>query len=302
MRLKPNNSFTILSISTSKTGIWPISILLSFCLFVTPAISHELHNASKTLKIGIIPYLSARALIPTYVPLQKHLAMVLGRPVEIYSANNFRQFVLNARHGDYDLVISASHFARLLQIENNFEPILRFALNGKSLIVTSRTHPVSSLQALNHQAIAVPDKLALASIVAITFLKRNGLDETSNIRLLVVPSFTSAILAMQNGEAVAAVTAAAVLNKMPGELKDSVTVLADAGTFTNLIILASSSLDKREASLIRNSLLKLENDPAHGSKLINTIGFGSLITPTEKDMKQLDPYLPETRKLLENAE
>ena len=253
----------------------------------------------KPLEIGVVPYISARVLVGSYEPLRQYLERALGRQVKLYSANSFKLFYENARRGDYDLVITAAHFARLLQKDDQFTPLARFTAGGRGLILTTSTSTLNSIQKLRGQHIAIPDPLSLASIVCLTYLRENGLKADTDFKILEVPSFMSAILSVQQGEAQAAVTAAGALAQMPRELQESMKTLADAGEFPSLIFLAHPRLAAAKRELLKNELLKFSANSNEGKQFFGSTGFESLVPVTSSDMARLDRYSSETRRLLE---
>lgn len=256
-------------------------------------------HAQTSVHLGIIPYLSPRNLVKTYTPMKEYLENSLGRRVEIYSSGNFRQFQSDACRNDFDIVITAAHFARILQQKYRFKPLLKFADHGRALIVTSAIHPLSGLEALHHQTIAVPDKLSLAAIVTLSYLKNQGLDSASDFTLMLVPSFASAILAVQKGEAAAAITAGGVLEKMPADVRQAVTVLADAGNYPNPVMLAAPGTDNRNVRIIRSAMLKIGSNESLYDKVLEPVGLGRFTPATPRDMSRLDAYLPLTRQILD---
>lgn len=269
--------------------------LLAFA--ACPAIAHE-NPTPRTLEIGVVPYVSARALVASYEPMRLYLETALGRPVKIYTAAGFKPFFQNAQHGDYDLVITAAHFARLLQTEHKFTPLLRYSAGARGLVMTLLDSPVKSLQNLHGKVIALPDRLSLASIVCMTHLRENGLQPGTDFQLLDVPSFASAILSVQKGDAMAAVSAPGALVQMPPELRDSVRAVVDTGEYINLVFLAHPRLGKTTAGQLSKALLKFGNDTSEGKQFFSSTGFGNFIPATAKDMDSLDRYVAETRRLL----
>ncbi len=274
---------------------------LFLCLaltLATYAVSAEEKSAAKPLEIGIVPYMSPRILISTYEPMRLYLEQALGRQVKIYTANGFKSFLLNAQNGEYDLVINAPHFSRILQKENNFNPLLRFSPDSRALLVSAVNGPVKTTQDLRGQVIAVPDRLALAVIVALNSLRENGFKEGTDFKILQVPSFPSALLAVQKGDAMAAITGQTVLKQMPQELQDSMKIVLDAGEFSGLIFLAHPRLVKSETSLISHALQKFVTETAEGKKCLSSLGVGNIIPTTPKEMNSLDRYVAETKRLL----
>ena len=262
-----------------------------------PAFAND-KSALKPLEVGVVPYLSARVLITSYEPLRLYLEQVLGRPVKIYTATGFKQFFLNAQRGDYDLVISAAHFARILQKEHQFTPLTRFSAGGRALLMAAPNSPLKTLQDLRGHIIAVPDKLSLATIVSLAYLRENGLQADIDFQLLEVPSFASAILAVQKGDAIAAITAKGVFAQMPQELRESVKTIVATDEYIPLVFLAHPRIEKKYADILNKALLKFSNETNEGKNFLTNTGFGTIIPTTTKDMNSLDRYVAETKRLL----
>ncbi|MGV8933770.1 MAG: phosphate/phosphite/phosphonate ABC transporter substrate-binding protein [Gallionellaceae bacterium] len=277
--------------------------LISFALTVILSVSTVTACASngspiKPLEVGIIPYLSPRVLIKSYEPMRLYLENTLGRPVKIYTATNFKQFLLRAQHGDYDLVLAAAHFARILELDQKYIPVARFETLSHTLIVTAKNSPLKTVEDLQNQVIAAPDLLSLSSIVAFHYLQDAGLKLGSDFIIQEVPTFISAILSVQKGEAAAAITATGIIGQMPKKLRDSVTTIIDAGESLRIVILVHPRLEKNTSVLIKQALLKMSRDPVLGEQILNNTHAGDIIAVTADDMKTLDRYLPETRRLL----
>lgn len=269
-------------------------------MFAWPVFAQE-HPPVKPLEVGVVPYISARAVIANFEPLRLYLEQALGKPVKIYTASGFKPFFLHAREGDYDLVISAAHFARILQKDHKFTPLVKFSPGTRALIMTAINSPLKIPQDLRGQVIAVPDQLSLASIVCMTWLRENGLRPGTDFKLLEVPSFASAILSVQKGDAMAAITASPVLTLIPKELRESVRTLADAGEFNSLILLAHPRMETASANLLKEKLLKFGSESNEGKQFFSNTGFGTTTPVSPKDMSNLDRYTAETKRLMEEA-
>ena len=275
-----------------------LSCVFTILAMTASFVQAETSTTSKPFEIGVVPYLSARSLIANYEPMRLFLEHALGKPVKIYTATGFKAFFLNAQRGDFDMVITAANFGRLLQKEHQFTPLLRFSKSASSWLVTAFNSPVKTLQELRGKVIAIPDQLSMAVIVSMTNLRENGMEPDTDFQLLKVASFPSAILSVQKGEAAAAITATAAMTQMPKELSESVRVVLDSGEFPNLIILTHPRIDKNTNRLLTDALLKLSAESNRDREFIANLGFGSLIPVTAKDMNGLDRFLPETKRIL----
>ena len=280
--------------------------LVKYCLGLVLAMTAgtayaEGNSAIKPLEIGVVPYLSARALVTSYEPMRLYLEQALGRPVKIYTAAGFKPFFLSTKQGDYDLVITAAHFARILQKEQKFTPLVRYLSGGRGLVMTALNSPLKKLQDLRGQVIAVPDQLSLSNIVCMSHLRENGLKPGTDFKVLEVPSFASAILSVQKGEASAAVTASGALAQMAPELRESVKPLLDTGEFVSLVFLAHPRLGKKFEQLLNKVLLKFGSDTNEGKQFFTNNGFGDIVPVTAKDMYSLDRYIADTKRLLDET-
>lgn len=255
----------------------------------------------KPLEIGVVPYISTRVLVSSYEPMRLYLEQALGKSVKIYTAAGFKQFFLNSKRGDYDLVITAAHFARILQKEHKFTPLVRYSTGARGLVMTTLNSPLKTMQDLRGQVIAVPDQLSLAAIVCMTHLRENGMQPGIDFQLLEVPSFASAILSVQKGDAMAAISSQGPLAQMPRELRESVRPIVDTGEYISLIFLAHQRLGKKTTKLLNDTLLRFSSESNEGKKFLTGTGFGTLIPVSAKDMGSLDRYVAETKRLLANA-
>lgn len=270
-----------------------------FIAILSSNASAEISAKSKPLQLGIVPYIGTRSLVTSYEPMRLYLEKALGKPVEIYTATGFKSFYLNAQRGDFDLVISSAHFARILQKKDLFVPLARYSKGGRGLIVKRvNNRKINNFEDLRGQIIAMPDQLSLASIVCMTYLRENGLQAGVDFRVLEVPSFASAIFAVKKGDAIAAISAPGAIGQMPAELREAVKPFIDTGEFVSLVFLANPRLDKATTEQLKSVLLKFSVDTPEGKKFFGSNAFGSLITATTDDMNNLDPYLAETERLM----
>ena len=80
--------------------------------------------ATAPLEIGVLPNISARALMAQYQPMREFLERELKRSVQVSTAPNWVAFHQRTMADEYDIVITASHVARLAQVERRYIPIL----------------------------------------------------------------------------------------------------------------------------------------------------------------------------------
>lgn len=256
----------------------------------------------KALEIGIMPYLSPHALLVTYEPMRAYLAKQLGRRVDIYTAPDFKTFTENTLRGEYDLIIAVSHLVRLAQKEAGYSPQLGYGYQGSgnisSLLIVHRNSEIRSLQELRGKWVVIPDRMAIVTIAGLEWLRKQGMTPQVDFRLIQTVSHNTALLTVQRGEASAAITTSGVLKQVPDELRNSVKPLALISELRGLIFATGPHLTETSKNAIKAALLQFAQESIEGKTFLKSTGFNSLLPVSESEMKLLDPYLLETKRLL----
>lgn len=271
-------------------------LLALVCAFAAAMASAEDRTTAR-LVLGVTPYLSTRTLIPIHKPLQQHLKESLETVTEVYTAADFRSFFNGAIQGEYDLVIMPSHFARLAQRDHGFIPLVRYSRGGRGMLMTAKTGGVDKLEALRGQTVAVADRLALAAIVVLGKMKEKGLQPDVDFHISLTASFNSAMIAMEKGEAAAAVSTPGALAQMPAELRESARPLLDTGEYVSLVYLAHPGLPEKVRSRVKSTLFEFGRTAA-GKQFLADTGSGEFVEVGSEDLRALDTHLAETKRLL----
>jgi phosphonate transport system substrate-binding protein len=272
-----------------------IAGLLAGWLLLVPALAAA--ERLKPLEIGVFPNLSARAVVAMYQPLRDFLEKSLGRPVQVYTAPDFRTFVERTRGGEYDVLVTAPHLARLAQIESGYIPLANYASPLRALVVVPGRARFSSLEDLHGRTVSVPDRLAVISMVGVQLLRDHGLSPETGLRLVYAKSHTNAALSVLREEADAAVIGSAPFNQLPEDVRAGLRVLAATEPVPNQFYLASRRLPPELVAAIGRSLEEFAVSPG-GRRFMETNRFGGLKGTSEGDLKKMDPYAKEVRRLL----
>lgn len=275
-------------------------ILLS-TLFGLALISTPVRADPPPLEIGVFPYLSTRAVLTIHQPLRQYLQRTLGRPVQLYTAADFKAFVERTRRGDYDVVVTAPHFARLAQTEAGYLPLAMYTRELRGLVLVARQSPYKDIGELRGKSVAIPNRLAIVSSMSLQLLRDRGLQPGTDFKLLAAASHNSGVLSVQRGESDAAITEAAALKQMPDELKDSVRVLATTDEVPHVMYLAHSRLGPAETDRIKTALLHFAESP-EGRTFLQANGFEGLKPVDDADLKRMDPYVKELKSMLGQAQ
>jgi ABC-type phosphate/phosphonate transport system substrate-binding protein len=107
-----NNPKFTQSAYSGRMRTW-VACLVALTLWGLNLETAQSRELTSLREIAIFPYLSPQKLVQLYAPLSKALASHLGHPVRVVSAPNYPTFMKRLAQGEYNLVINASHMARM---------------------------------------------------------------------------------------------------------------------------------------------------------------------------------------------
>jgi len=270
--------------------------LLALLLALSAAIACAGQD-DKPLEFGVFPNLSARTVVAIYQPLRSYLEKQLGRPVRIYTAPTFKTFVERSLKREYDLMLAAPHFARLAETDAGYIPLAVYSRELRAILVVPKDSPYKSIVDLKGKSVAVPDSLALMSMFAVQMLRDNGLTPGKDVSLVNVRGHDNAVLSVIHGESAAAATSAAPLAQMADDVRTQVRVLASSDKVPHQAFMASPRLPAAEVEQLRKLLLDFARSP-EGRTFLEVNKFGGLRPLSRGELKQLDPYAAEAKKIL----
>lgn len=249
------------------------------------------------LDMGVFPYFSTRALLDLYQPMRAYLANELRTPVNLFTAPNFKTYAEQTQQGLYDIIVTPPHFARLAQHETGYIPLVIYPGELQGIVVVARSSPIQRLQDLKGKVIATPNRLALVTIMGQQLLRDNGLVPAVSVVMVDVASHNNAVLAVLRGEADAAITENEALLQMPPDLKGSVRIIARTPSVPHVMFLAHARLGPVRIGQIKAALLGFPGI-ADGRTSLKDGKFAGMRPVEEADLKNMDRYIPELKRLL----
>jgi len=280
-----------------------IRVLSALCLSLLPGLclGQPLAAAEPAaLEIGILPTLSTRTILTTYQPLREYLQTRLKRPVTLVTAPDYRTYIDRTRRGDYRFLVTAPHFARLAEQESGYRPLVRVKRELHGIVVVRRDSAFRNIADLRGQVVASPENIAIITMLGLELLKKNGLTPGKDITVQPHPSFNAAILAVQNQQTAAAITAPTALNQMSEALRDSLRVIGTTANTPHVIFLANRQVPNPEAEQLTRALLEFIHDQRYGAAFFKQTGFQGYQRTTPAEMRSLDPYVLELRHQLKH--
>lgn len=242
------------------------------------------------LRFGLLPYVSTQRLIERYTPLRDYLEHVLERRVILVTAPDFRTYVSRAEHREYDLYLTAPHFAALAEKEVHYRRVSRLTRELRGAFVISRQSTIKSVNDLRGKIVAAPNATAIVTMLGETLLEQNGMALGKNVFMQYTPSHNNALMAVANGKADAAVVSAAVYDTMPDETKTQLKILAVTPSVPHMMFMASPELNDEDYLQLKNAMLGFTADRA-GKTFFAKNSYGDMSEISDAQMRQLRPYV-----------
>lgn len=279
-----------------KRGLFCVILLAlaPFFLLAKPSVAAE-----KPLILGIFPYLSGYSVVSKFAPLRDYLAAELKRPVQVYTAPDFRTFIERTQRGDYDIALTAPHLARLAILEANYAPLATYASTLQTLIVVKKDAPYTTLADLHGKSIAIPDKLAIVTLLGTQLLARANLRQDRDYTLVVTLSHSSAALSVQYGQNDAAIIGSNPFNQLTPEEQAGLRVLARSAPIPTQYYIAHKRLGSRQIARLQSLLVTFAKNTPSGQKFIEENHFLGITASAGDELKQLDDSVNEVKSLLE---
>lgn len=274
-----------------------VAAVIRLSLFLAFVSAHPVATMASPLEIGIIPTLSTRTILKTYQPLREYLEAKLQQPVALVTAPDYRSFIDRTQSHAYPLVITASHFARLAQHDAGYVPMVRIQRELQGVVVVRNDSPIRQIEDLRNRTIATPEDIAVVSMLGRQLMREHGLEPGKDITVQTMPSFNTAMLAVHNGDVAAALTAPTAINQMPDPVRTNLRIISRTRIVPHNIVLASPQVPRADIDKITRLLIEFKDDQQYGTPFFKRTGFRAFTRPTEQELRSLDPYVNELRKM-----
>jgi len=249
------------------------------------------------IRVGVLPTLSAKVLLTNYQPLRVYLERELQRPVEMVTATDFKRFQHDTLAGDFDLLVTAPHLARLSQMEAGFLPVATYLAANRAILITAKNKPIKQLEELRGRNLAIFDPLGLIVLQAQQWLEDRGLESGRDYRAVVFSSHNSVGFSVQQGESLMGVIAPAGLRQLPPETREQIQIYAELPQVPALIWIVHPRL-KQQADRLQAVLLRFAETP-EGAQFYSGNAYKGMRPVTQEELLSLDRPAREVKRLIQ---
>lgn len=251
----------------------------------------------KPLRIGIMPFNSALALLRTHQPLREHLQRGLKRPVELYTSSDYFTYLNEVLDQRFDVLIAGPHFG-VMAVDKGYIPLFRYRAMLQPLLVVRTDSPITKVSDLRGKRIGLSSRLSISSIGGARWLQEQGLQMGRDYSVFEHATHGAAIAAVAVGDLDAALTTHTPLNQVPPDVRAQVRILPTEIQVSHLMTLAHSRLGKAEIERIRTALRVFSEESLEGREFFTGTGYLGYEPVTAGDIANLKPYVDLTRRMM----
>jgi phosphonate transport system substrate-binding protein len=252
-----------------------------------------------SLKIGVLPHISARTIAHQYAPLQNYLSKTLNIDVSILTTVDWASFFKNTVASQYDLVVAPAHVARIMQVEAGLQPIAAYHPKIKGIFITEKSNNFDSPKLVKTKIIVTTNPASLIAIEGEHWLETaHGMRRGEDYRGLNIRGDDSVGYAVLRGEASAGMMCLQDFELYPDEIKNQLKIVETFTEFPNFSILASPSIGQTTSVSLATRLTAFSTKTADGNLFEHRTGFKIGAPTNPKEMASLGNAARKIRPLL----
>lgn len=248
------------------------------------------------LKIGIMPFNSALALIRTHQPLTQYLEKALGRRVVVYTSVDYFTYVNQLLDGQFDLAITGPHFGSMA-MARGATPLFRYRADLQPVFVVRKEGTIDGLEDLRGTRIGLSSRLSISSIGGIKWLQDNGFMLGNDYQLAERSTHGAAIASVAVGELDAALTTYTPLKQIPPDVREKIRILPLDIHVPHLMTLADARQKPADVARLRKALLDFA-DSEDGRKFFTDTGYLGYVAVSDQDLAALRPFVDLTLQMM----
>ena len=247
-------------------------------------------GARPVLRVGLVPYLSARALLNVYEPIRRHLETALGRPVEFYTAASFAALMTNARDPEQPFTLMPAHLVRLALEDWGHNLVVRPIRESGVSIWGPPALAAAGPAALRGRRIATMDPLSLTSMMFQRWRHAEQFDTV--VAALSYPTTNAGLMALTRGDADAIVAAEGQLRDAPGAEALDLQSVVRLGAVITPSFVAHPDVPAAQVQAFRQAMLSYRGGTAAGSS------GAQFVIGSPRDFQPYESLAQESRRQL----
>lgn len=283
---------------TPQPAASPAPAVASLAPSPAPAAAPVAGRSDGTLVIGVLPNVASSILSSQYEHMKRYLERVSGNKVSIVVPPNFKAMFDNTMNGDYDLAITAPHFARVAQADRNMVPLGMYEPRINALFVVPIETTITHARDARNKAIAFANPTSLVAMFGQQWLRGQNMEPGKDYEIRAARTDMGVGRALLTGEAVAAVMSNGEFRSIPQNESTRLKILESFATIPNFVIVAHSRLGRDRQAALRGHLRAFFDDREDGAAFANATSLKGIVEADEVQLRELDAHTAATRQLM----
>ena len=262
-----------------------------------PAVPRTAAGAGEIV-LGVLPNISATALMGQYESMKTYLERQTGQKVRVVLPANLKAFFESTVRGDYDLAVSAPHFARVAQLDARMVPLAMYEPRINAQFITPIEGGVTSARDLRGKAVAFANPQSLVAMYGQQWLRQQGLEPTKDYEVRAARTDMGVGRMLLSGDALAAIMSNGEFRSLPPEEASRLKIVEIFARIPNFIILGHPRLGNEQLARLKTQLLGFMADKEDGAVFSRATGINAIVEVDDAILRELDPYAAPTRRMM----
>lgn len=263
--------------------------IISWFSLILIAVSGLARGADTPLTLGVFPYVTRGQLMEFHTPLKLYLEQQLRRPVDMITAPDFRQFMARTQKGEYDIILTAPHLARLAEKRDGY---IRIAKTGHLLIgvfLARKDSGIQKLADLKGKTVMMTQPISIVYQMGLEALRQNGLTPGKDVTVVETRTHNNALYAPMLQESDASLTGAVLWLRAEPNVRMQLHEIGKTDGAPGFMLMAHKRLPLALIQQIRSAIFEFDQT-AQGTPYFSATKFKDFQTIDDKTMKQMDSY------------
>jgi phosphonate transport system substrate-binding protein len=278
----------------------PTRRALTAALLGGSALAPGVQAQPSALQFGVMPNVSARVLLAQYQSFRSFLERELQRPVEVVTAPSLQAFHERTAAGAYHLVVTAANLGRVAELDHGMRPVAIYEPRIPGLIVTLRDRPIADIGQARLRNVAMTNPQSLVALTFTHWVRGRGLEIGRDLTAVHARNEDSLAQLLNAADTPIAVMSRGEFNAIRQDIRDTLVVWQEFARVPGFLVLLSPTLAPEEARRLGNCIALFPSTD-EGRVFFSLTGFQTIRRVTPEDLAEIDPVVPETRRLLANS-
>ncbi len=254
--------------------------------------------STEPLTVGVLPNIAATALMAQYESVRAYFEKRANQKIDIVLPTNFKAFFDAVMRGDFDIAVSAPHFARVAQLDAGMVPLAMYEPRIGAQFIVPIGGPVSAPADVAGKTVAFANPTSLVALYGQQWLRQAGLEPGKDYTVGAARSDMGVGRQLLAGDAAAAIMSNGEYRALPPEETSRLRIVDVFARIPNFIVLGHPRLGAARLAQLARLWRGLGGDKEDGAAFVKATGFSGIVEVDEAVLRELDAYVAPTRRAM----